>query len=71
MSKPVLHLMDRLIDYEMGNLNDAQILKLFRDLIALGLVWRLPGHYGRVARRLLDAGLIRRDSRGCYVVSVQ
>ena len=63
-------LLDKLMDYEMGNLDDAQILEMFRDLIESGAAWRLQGHYGRTAQRLLDAGLIRRDNRGRYVVSV-
>jgi hypothetical protein len=45
-----------------GVATDAQILKLFSNLIGTGLVWTLQGAYGRRAIELINAGLI--DSNG-------
>ena len=43
---------NRLIDYEMGHLNDIQTLRLFSELIKNGMAWTLQGHYGRTAQSL-------------------
>lgn len=48
---------DRIIDYECGNLSDDEIIALFQELIDSGIVWQLQGHYGRTARALINAGL--------------
>jgi hypothetical protein len=50
---------DQIIAYENGELSDDDILALFQDLVNSGLCWQLQGSYGRMAARLLDAGLIR------------
>ena len=34
-------------------------LQFFQELVDDGLVWRLQGHYGRTAARLIEAGLVR------------
>lgn len=50
-------LLDSIIAYEAGALDQEQTIELFQKLISTGLVWTLQGHYGRTARHLLDAGL--------------
>lgn len=52
---------DLIIAYETGELNDAETLQLFADLIKSGEVWHLQGHYGRTAAALLDGGYITAD----------
>ncbi len=53
--------MDKIIDYEMGMLDEAQCLELFAMLIRTGQVWQLQGHYGRTAQALIDNGVLTAD----------
>ena len=50
------HLTDMIIKYEMGQLDDIEIISLFQELIDTGMAWRLQGHYGRTAKALIEAG---------------
>ncbi len=52
---------DTMMAYESGELNDAETLQLFADLIKSGEVWWMQGHYGRTATALLDGGYITAD----------
>lgn len=54
-------LKNRIIDYEMGHLDDAKTLRLFSEIIKNGMVWSLQGHYGRTASALIEDGWIERD----------
>lgn len=53
------NLTDQIIEFETGNLNEAETVRLFQELVDTGLVWHLQGSYGRAAQRLLNAGLIK------------
>lgn len=55
--------MDKIIDYEMGMLDEAQCLELFAMLIRTGQVWQLQGHYGRTAQALIDNGVLTADGQ--------
>jgi len=47
----------KIIAYEQGAMDEAEVIEFFQELIDSGLAWRLQGHYGRTARRLIEAGL--------------
>ncbi|MDE3073795.1 MAG: hypothetical protein KGJ86_00065 [Chloroflexota bacterium] len=51
-----LDTIDDLVAYEAGELSEEETVALFQRLIASGLAWRLPGHYGRTAFALIEAG---------------
>ena len=49
---------ERVVSYEQGELDQDQTIQLFQELLNSGLVWKLQGHYGRLAYQLVEAGLI-------------
>lgn len=49
---------DKMMEYEMGNLEENEILEMFQELVDDGVVWKLQGHYGRMANRLIEGGYI-------------
>lgn len=40
---------DKIMDYESGNMDDEQIVQFFQEIIDSGLVWQLQGSYSRAA----------------------
>ena len=54
-NRPVV---DMIMDYEAGNLDTEGVLYLFAQLIGEGTCWTLQGSYGRMAKSLIDMGLI-------------
>jgi len=58
-----ISIVDAIMDYEDGQLDEAGILKLFSLLIQDGSAWTLQGHYGRTARALIDAEYISEDGK--------
>jgi hypothetical protein len=53
---------NKIMDYEDGELSGNDTLELFAALIESGVVWSLQGSYGRTADQLIRAGYI--DERG-------
>jgi hypothetical protein len=53
---------DKIIAYEQGELDDDDTIALFQELLDSGLVFKLQGHYGRVAQQLIDGGYIARKA---------
>ena len=51
-----MDLVDTIMAFESGDLNDEEILDLFQELIDNGMAWTLQGAYGRMARALIEAG---------------
>lgn len=53
-----MKMLDMLMAYEDGTLDNELVPVLFQNLIDSGLIFSLQGHYVRVAKELVDAGLI-------------
>ncbi len=52
-----MDLVDKIMAFESGQLNDKEIIAFFQEIINSGLVQQLQGSYGRAAKQLIDAGL--------------
>ena len=52
-----MDLVDKIIDYESGMMEEEELITFFQELIDNGMAWSLQGHYGRTAMALIDAGL--------------
>ena len=46
-----------IIAYESGEMEEEEIVDFFQRLINNGLAWSLQGSYGRMAMRLIEDGL--------------
>ena len=49
---------DKMMAYESGELNDAETINFFADLVKTKMAWSLQGSYGRMASAMIDAGFI-------------
>lgn len=50
------NLVDSIIRFESGELQESEIIDLFQGLIDSGMAWQLQGAYGRTAKTLIDLG---------------
>lgn len=53
-----MNLINDIIAFEQGDLDDEQIINLFQQLVDTGLAWTLQGSYGRMAAALISDGLV-------------
>ncbi len=53
-----MDIIDKIIEFEMGDLSGSETLELFSELIRTGMAWSLQGSYGRTARVLIEQGFI-------------
>ena len=53
--------LSKIIAFEQGDLETADVIDLFAELITTGQAWQLQGFYGRAAFDMIEAGLITRD----------
>ena len=51
------NLVERIIQYESGQMNPSEMILFFQELIDTDIVWELQGNYSRVARNLIEDGL--------------
>jgi len=58
MSEKPYDMIGRIIEFEQGELEEDSILELFQHLVDTGHAWTLQGSYGRMAKNLIEAGLI-------------
>lgn len=56
MSDVVNDIVQGVIAYESGELDESATIEFFQLLINTGQAWKLQGHYGRTADALLEAG---------------
>jgi len=52
-------LVDKIMAYEQGEMDQEKTVEFFQELVDDHLAFRLQGHYGRTAARLIEAGLVR------------
>lgn len=51
-------MIDKIMTYESGEMDDDEVIELFQELVNTGLCWQLQGSYGRMAERLINRGLV-------------
>lgn len=51
-------LVDKIMAYENGEMDDGQMVDFFQELVDTGKAWTLQGSYGRMAAHLIKAGLV-------------
>lgn len=49
-------LVDKIIVYEQGEMDEIEMVEFFQELIDSGKCWTLQGHYGRTAMALIESG---------------
>lgn len=55
-----MNVVDSIIRYENGEMDEYELLEFFQHLIDTGMAWQLQGHYGRTAMSLIEDGYCTR-----------
>jgi len=50
-------MIEKIIDFENGNMTEEETIDFFQNIIDSGLVWELQGFYGRMASNLIEEGV--------------
>jgi polyhydroxyalkanoate synthesis regulator phasin len=53
----MVNLVDKIMDWESGEMDQEEAVAFFQELIDNGMAWTLQGCYGRNAQALIEAGL--------------
>lgn len=56
-----MEIVSTIIQYEEGNLDIDETLKLFSILIKTGMIYHLQGHYQRVAMDFIQNGFLSQE----------
>tara|TARA_R100000231_G_scaffold84459_1_gene64259 strand:- start:252 stop:485 length:234 start_codon:yes stop_codon:yes gene_type:complete len=59
----MIDIIDEIIAYENGELDDVKTLEFFSKLVKTGRAWTLQGHYGRTAMALIEDGLLTKAGK--------
>lgn len=57
------NIVNDILAYEGGEMSEANMKKMFQNLVNTGQVWRLQGRYGRTAMAMLEAGVIKKPKK--------
>lgn len=66
MAKTYPGMVDDIMDFESGQMDEERTIAFFQKLVDNGLAWTLQGSYGRAAQQLLNAGLIAYPHEKCH-----
>jgi hypothetical protein len=55
------NIVNQIIEYENGNLNNEETIELFQELVDTGMAWELQGSYGRMAEYLIQQGVVQKQ----------
>ena len=47
---------NKIIEYEDGSMTQEDTIEFFQEMINSGIVWKLQGHYDRMAKQLIEGG---------------
>jgi hypothetical protein len=53
------NMVDKIIAYEQGEMDEDDTVVFFQELVNTGLAWTLQGHYGRMAKQLIESGHVK------------
>ena len=56
---PQERITDKIILHEAGELNEAETVALFQELVDSGLAWHLQGSYPGMAKAFIDSGKVK------------
>lgn len=62
-----MSIVNEIISFEQGELDENQTIELFARLVQSGMAWSLQGSYGRMATALINQGYI--DRKGNVLMS--
>jgi len=56
-------MVEKIIKFENGEMNQEETIDFFQEIINSGLVWELQGFYGRQAMELIEENLCTEPSQ--------